>query len=233
MKTSAFAFACFALGLLACDDSSDSRLRGDAAAAGASCDAGGSDAPGRFDAAVQDAPNVDQRGSEPDQALAMPDAASDSTEAGHASMCAPAASCVNDLTGIGAADFSIAFTLTTTATVGSGVISQRAICMHSSFWDVRTNAVGALGFELEDTARRYTVMQVDAVLNNGQPHNVQVCRRAGRVYGYVDGKLAGQVESQTIVGMLAPLAIGTTKCGPLDGTRALVGTVADVCIGPI
>jgi hypothetical protein len=155
--------------------------------------------------------------------------------AGEAITCELAPTCTGDLSSAGTGDFSIAFTLTTTATARSGVLSQRAICMHSKFWDVRMGPTAggtAVSLELDDQTT-YSSKSFVTPVNDGEPHELRFCRKSGQVHAFVDGALLGSFENTSNLASLAPVAVGTTHCMPYDGTVALVGTVADVCVGAL
>ncbi len=152
--------------------------------------------------------------------------------------CEVAPTCTNSLSAVGVGDFSIAFTLTTTSAVRTGVISQRAICMRSKFWDIRlgkTNESSVFSIELDDGAN-YTSFTASApLLNDGAPHDVRVCRKAGQVYAFADGQLIGKPTalSKTNLNGLAALTTLTTTCNPYDGTVKLVGAVENICVGAL
>jgi hypothetical protein len=146
--------------------------------------------------------------------------------------CELAPTCSNDLSGIGTGDFSIAFTLATTANAGSGIVSQRAICMRSKFWDVRLRGNGNLSVELDDETS-YLNMVVPSIVNDGSPHEVRVCRKNGHVYAFADGQLLQDAPNATAFDTLPTLATGTTTCTARDGTVTLVGSVSDVCVGAL
>jgi hypothetical protein len=155
--------------------------------------------------------------------------------AGEGATCELASACTGDLSSVGTGDFSIAFTLTTTTTARSGLISQRAVCMHSKFWDVRLGTIAnqsALSIELDDQSH-YTAFTAPATLNDGEPHVVRVCRKAGQVYAFADGVLVADAASETNLNALPALATSTTTCNALDGTVDLVGSVTDVCVGSL
>jgi hypothetical protein len=153
--------------------------------------------------------------------------------AGEEVTCEVAASCSQDLSAVGTGDFSIAFTITTVATVSSGIVSQRSICMHSKFWDIRLRSNGTgLSVELDDQAN-YTSFVAPMVVNDGVPHEVRVCRKSGRVYAFADGKLSAQAVSATNLATLPAFATSTSKCGAEDGTVTLVGTLTNVCVGAL
>lgn len=147
--------------------------------------------------------------------------------------CRPAATCTNDLSNSGPDDFSIAFSINTTATVYSAVIAQRALCMHSFFWNVRMSPDGRLGFEYDDNNAHYRSFTGTIAVNDGVDHAVFACRVSGVDYLYVDGVLdttgPNTVDFSTT---LNPLETGTSPCIAFgDGTQALVGTVDDICVG--
>lgn len=147
--------------------------------------------------------------------------------------CERATTCSNDLSGLGSEDFSIAFSIQTTATVGSGILSQRQICMRSKFWDIRLRGGGtSISVELDDEVN-YTALSAPMVVNDGAAHEVRVCRKSGHVYVFADGGLITDSANATLFTTLAPLATKTTLCNGWDGTVALDGTVSDVCIGAL
>jgi hypothetical protein len=146
--------------------------------------------------------------------------------------CELAASCTNDLSGLGTGDFSIAFTIATSANAGSGVISQREECGRSMFWDIRMRGNGNLSVELDDETN-YLDMVVPSTVNDGSPHEVRVCRKGGHVYAFSDGRLLDEAPNTTAFAELWTLATRTTTCNQLDGTVELVGSVTDVCVGPL
>ncbi|MDF3067291.1 MAG: hypothetical protein K0R38_2892 [Polyangiaceae bacterium] len=147
--------------------------------------------------------------------------------------CERATTCSNDLSGLGLEDFSIAFSIQTTATVGSGILSQRQICMRSRFWDIRLRNGGtSISVELDD-ASNYTDLTAPMVINDGAAHEVRVCRKSGHVYVFADGELVVDGPNATAFTTLVPLTTKTTQCMSLDGTVTLDGTVSDVCIGAL
>lgn len=147
--------------------------------------------------------------------------------------CERAPTCTGDLSGLGTADFSVAFTITTTAMVGSGVISQRAMCGHSQFWDVRMRPAGALSVELDDNVS-YTDLLAPVTVNDGNAHEVRVCRKATHLYVFADGQLVADApNASSAFTTLAPLATSTTTCTVRDGTVTLVGSLSDVCVGAL
>lgn len=149
--------------------------------------------------------------------------------------CELAPECSGDLSGVGKGDFSIAFTLTTSVTQHSAVISQRAECMRSMFWDIRlgtTTDISSLSIELDDDTN-YVDLIAPVTLNDGTPHEVRICRKAGHVYAFSDGTLIGDTPNETSLVSLPPLATKTTTCTSTDGTAPLVGSVTDVCVGAL
>ena len=198
----------------------------------AACGGGGDD---DVDAAAADA-TAAADGAPADAPVPTPDAplADAGLPDGVPIACRPVASCTNDLSNIGTGDFSIAFTINTASTSPSGVIEQRAICMHSFFWGVRTGAGGGhLGFEYDDNNAHYRSFTSTGTINDGVDHAVLACRVSGTDYLYIDGVLdttgPNTVDYSTT---LSPLTTGTSPCIAFgDGTVALVGTVDDVCVG--
>jgi len=150
--------------------------------------------------------------------------------------CELASTCSGTLAQVGTGDFSIAFTLTTATTARSALISQRAICMHSRFWDIQLGTlaagISALSVQLDDQSN-FTAFGAPVSLNDGQPHEVRVCRKAGQVYAFSDGVLIGQAASAVNFTTLPALVTLTTTCTPYDGTVTLDGTVTGVCVGAL
>jgi hypothetical protein len=197
-------------------DAGDSR--GDTAVDGAS-EAGrvdGADASGDVAAGddAADATSNDARDAAPD--VSGPDASD-------------AAICTNDLSNIGAADFRIAFTITTRATALSALLNQRPVCNHGDFWDVRLSPDGTLAVETDD-GTHYTPLFSTLSVNDGNPHNVMVSRVSGTLSIVIDGSGAGSAASTSSFGSLAALRSGTDVCDGLDPTVVLVGMVSNVCI---
>ena len=136
---------------------------------------------------------------------------------------------VSDLSNLGSGDFRIAFTLRTTAQVGSAVINQRAECNHGNFWGVRTGPGGSIGVETDDNAS-YTVLVADGTtrVNDGAPHRVVITRRQGMLSIVVDNGQPFRAPSRASFGALAKLSIGVDPCDGVDGTMPLDGTVTDI-----
>lgn len=137
-----------------------------------------------------------------------------------------------DLSNVGSGDFVIQFTITTSATVLSAVLNQRAVCNHGVFWDIRLNANGTLGIETDDGSR-YTAFSSSASVNDGSPHAVVVRRIAGTLSVTVDGAPSGSQGSTSSWGSLAALKNGTDVCVGFDTTVALSGSVTNVCVTPL
>jgi hypothetical protein len=136
-----------------------------------------------------------------------------------------------DLSNLGPADFRIAFTIRTTAQVGSAVINQRAACSHGNFWGVRSGPGGGIGVETDDGAN-YTVLVADGTtrINDGAPHRVTITRRQGVLAISVDNGQPFRAPSAASFGPLPELRIGADPCDGVDGTVPLDGTVTDVAL---
>lgn len=152
--------------------------------------------------------------------------------------CEVAPTCTGTLANLGTGDFSISLELTTSTTARSGVISQRSVCMRGKFWDVRLAPVdgGTSSFSIEfDDGANYTsfVAKAPASLNDGNPHDLRVCRKSGTVYAFSDGVLIGSAASKAAFTTLPALTSLTTTCKAYDGTVNLVGTVEDICVGAL
>ncbi len=144
------------------------------------------------------------------------------------------ADCLNDLSTIATGDFEIAFELTTSAIALSAVLSQRSICTHAYFWDVRLSA-GRLDVELDDENQHYTVCNGVRAVNDGMPHWIDIKRQSGTLTVNVDCSLDVTCAAPTDIAVSLPaLETGTDPCvGGGDGTVALVGTVDSECVRPL
>ena len=149
-----------------------------------------------------------------------------------------APTCTNDLSGIGAKDFRIAFTITTSSIAYSAVLNQRSDCKASMFWDVRMLASGTLQIETDDkttggSVGGYTIFDSTLKVNDGAPHAVVITRTSGVLSCTIDGAAAGSQSSGASFGALPPLATAVDVCEGVDGTTPLVGVVAGVCVSPL
>jgi hypothetical protein len=144
------------------------------------------------------------------------------------------ADCPDDLSTVGTGDFEIAFELTTSATALSAVLSQRSICTHAYFWDIRL-AAGHLDVELDDENQHYTVCNGVHALNDGMPHWIDIKRQSGTLTLEVDCAVDTTCAAPTDIAISLPgLQTGLDPCvGGGDGTVALVGTVDNECVRPL
>lgn len=161
--------------------------------------------------------------------------ASDGSDAAETADADTGPSCTGDLSGIGTADFRIAFTITTTATAGTGsaVINQRAVCGASHFWDVRMTGAGHLVIETDSGtlgADYTTFISTGAAVNDGSPHDIVLKRTSGTLTCTIDGVASGSASSASSFAALAAVKTGTDVCTGVDGTVALVGSVTKVCV---
>jgi hypothetical protein len=187
-------------------------------------------------------PDTSTGGDAGDSGSTISDAALDTTgdAASDVTGDADGGACTQDLSNIGLGDFRIAFTIQTSATVGSAVVNQRGNCAAGIYWDVRMQANGALAIETDNNTLRpagYTILGGTIPINDGATHGVVITRTGGllaiRVDGVLDPTDAGATSTATFDTTLgAPLRIGTDVCDGIDGTVALSGTVTSVCVGP-
>jgi hypothetical protein len=141
-----------------------------------------------------------------------------------------AAPCRGDLSNIGAADFHVSLSVTTSQTGLVAVVNQRSQCNPSVFWDIRIDA-GLLFVEADDVASYGALQSPGPRVDDGRPHSVLFQRKSDVLSVYVDD--AGGMPttpSTASFGNLPPVAVGTDVCIPQDGTVALKGTVSDLCI---
>jgi hypothetical protein len=157
-------------------------------------------------------------------AVAEAAASSDASDAGP-----DARVCTDDLSNIGTADFTISVTLATTQSGQVAVVSQRDVCGHSMFWDIRLDN-GFPEVETDDGAGNYTDFDGTTLVNDGATHVIEVERVSETITLYVDGVASGSAASVTPFGALPALAVGTDICVGTDATVAFSGTETDVCV---
>jgi hypothetical protein len=141
---------------------------------------------------------------------------------------------VQTLTGIGAGDFTVRFRLTTTASVLSSIIYQRAECdAVKDFWNVNLSANGRLLVEVGQGNEGYATLNVAGIVNDGIAHNIVVTRIATVLSVTVDDVFSGSTPASYLLGALP--ALGTASGNPCEAGGAgfpvpLVGTVSGVCV---
>ena len=141
--------------------------------------------------------------------------------------------CTGDLSGVGAGDFLVSLSVTTRQAGLVALVNQREQCTPSVFWDVRMED-GLLFVEVDDVAHYTAIHTTGAAINDGSPHAVAVRRIAGVLTVSVDGVGASPQASLASLGALAPLATGTDPCvTSSDGTVAIAGQIAAVCVAPL
>lgn len=145
--------------------------------------------------------------------------------------------CVTDLSNVGLADFTVAFTLTTTyiPAVDSymALLTQRTTCddAHPG-WDVWMTSAGDLGIEVFDgLSGAYDYIAHDGrTINDGNGHHVTIARIESTT---IDVSVDGDPRSYTGLSAmslraLAPLIVGADpQC---SGVKPIVGVLADMCI---
>ena len=148
-----------------------------------------------------------------------------SPDAGHdaGTVSAPDGGCSQDLSNIGAGDFSVSFSLRTTQAGLVALLNQRTACSPSTFWDVRLSS-GEIQVETDDGASYVQLTSTGPELDDGALHVLLVDRIGGTVTIYVDGVASGNASSSSSLGALPPLATGTDVCDGQHGTYAFYGT---------
>jgi hypothetical protein len=143
---------------------------------------------------------------------------------------ADAGACRGDLSNIGAADFHVSLSVTTSQTGLVAVVNQRSQCNPSVFWDIRID--GGFVFVEADDVTSYGAIQTSGTrVDDGRPHSVLLQRQAHVLSVYVDDAGEGPTTPSTAsFGQLPPVAVGTDVCIPQDGTMGLTGTVANLCV---
>jgi hypothetical protein len=148
------------------------------------------------------------------------------------------AACTGDLSNIGAGNFRIDFTLTTTTQVRAAVINQRTYCFASTFWGARVEGNGQLLVETDDGSPGHqTIFTSNITVNDGSPHAVTITRISGLVEIRIDGRNGNSAQSLASFGSLPPLRTLTDPCSePVpsgDGTVPFVGTLTGICVAPL
>lgn len=136
----------------------------------------------------------------------------------------------NDLSGIGTGDFTISFTMQSTATSGSerAIINQRSVCSGGAFWDLRISSAGYLFIETDDGSNDLQLTPT-VQLNDSQQHTIMVQRSSQVLTGYVNGTaVTAGLSLANWSGQLQALQTGSGVC---DGTNSAL-TVGSVCINP-
>lgn len=139
--------------------------------------------------------------------------------------------CLTDLSGVGAGDFSIHFTLTTTETVLTlGLMNQRTGCDDmSTFWDISLSPTGGIIAATND-GTHLVVVEAGNSLNDGKPHKVDVIRRGGLLWYASDGVIHSvQTPDPYSFGTFPPLVLGSSACA---GTTPALdhAAISEVCI---
>jgi hypothetical protein len=141
-----------------------------------------------------------------------------------------AATCTDDLSGIGTGDFHISVTVTTTQAGPAALLNQRSACGHGMFWDLRLASGGGLQFETDDTTT-YVNLLGTHVVNDGKQHAITVARVSKSITVAVDGTPTVSGASATSFAKLSPLEKGVDPCDG-HGTSAFSGTLANPCVTP-
>jgi hypothetical protein len=167
-----------------------------------------------------------QVGAELSSEAGVPEAAA--VDAGVGS--ADAAACLGDLSNIGAADFHVSLSVTTSQTGLVALVNQRSQCNPSVFCDIRVDA-GFVLVEADDVASYGAIQSPGPRVDDGRLHSVLFQRKSHVLSVYVDD--AGGMSttpSTASFGQLPPVAVGTDVCIPQDGTVKLAGNVTNLCV---
>lgn len=146
-----------------------------------------------------------------------------------------APTCVTDLSGVGTGDFSIHFTLTTTAVPAAStymaLLNQRSRCDDTRpGWDVWMTAQGNLGVEVYDgSGSAYDNVTDSRPVNDGVPHHITVARSGSSLTIDVDG-VFNTYPSEPIMSLetLPPMNVGIDPT--CTGVHPLSGRLVDVCL---
>lgn len=163
--------------------------------------------------------------------------------------------CIGDLSTVGLGDFTLAFKITTSATVLSQVIAQREACTYGRFWSIRMQHTGGVTFEIGDGEGPYVVAETTLAVNDGAEHLVKIYRADNLIRIDIDGERSpllyyrtdDYMRNEALIPSEAPHEVdGEIRLGPdlptldwmnslvctADGTQPLVGTVVPYCITP-
>jgi len=133
---------------------------------------------------------------------------------------------------VGNSDFTVAFAIRTSTTgQGMEVLSKRAVCTYSTFWDVRMSQNGSLSFELRQSVDNLGVSTALPV-NDGTFHDVVFVREGTSVGAYVDRVLTTWKDNGAAADMTntAELLAGAGPCVGVDGTIPFSGTLDEITI---
>ena len=148
----------------------------------------------------------------------------------------PTCTCVDDLSNIGLADFYVAFTITTNATVPMAILNQRSTCDATHpFWDVQTGTNlginGVVFIQVGDGSNIFDDQSTQQTVTDNQPHRVVIARtNSGNTFTLtVDGQGTPQVGAATepLTGTLPSLQTGTDVCTTYE---PIAGQLTNVCI---
>lgn len=141
--------------------------------------------------------------------------------------------CLTDLSGVGTGDFSIRFTLTTTATPAEymALLNQRSRCDNTlPGWDVWMKGQGNLEIMVFDGGgSAYANVTDNRPINDGAPHRISVARSGSSLTIGVDG-IFNTYPGQPIMPLasLSPLNVGIDPT--CTGVSNLSGRVVDICL---
>jgi hypothetical protein len=144
---------------------------------------------------------------------------------------AGAPECVTDLSGVGAGDFRISFTLTTTAHADVALLSQRIGCDQSSvLWGVSLNYNGQIAAATSDGSHWAATVGANSIAD-GKPHEIVFARTYGKIWISRDGAVDSiPVDDSYPLGALPPLRIGTDDCPNFWSAQRAGAILSNVCI---
>jgi hypothetical protein len=156
--------------------------------------------------------------------------APDRSDASDASSADDATACSQDLSYAYKGPFTISFTIKTLQTDAQiALVNQRTECSVGMFWDVRL-VDGFVYVELSDfPSGRTPLVSSGPTLNDGNPHEVAVRRRAGVAELSVDAIVSASAMAPQSFEQLPPLQFGTDVC-ETDGTAPLHGLLTNLCV---
>jgi hypothetical protein len=145
--------------------------------------------------------------------------------------------CINDLSGVGNANFQLVVTFTMASeppTGGTALLNQRKTCAGGNFWDlgmnVASNGTFTVGIQTDDTSGHYTNLESTSPVVSGGLHTITVTRINGTMSLTTDTVSTVSATAMASFGSLPALAERTSVCIGVDGTKPLMGTIDSVCI---
>jgi len=136
----------------------------------------------------------------------------------------------NTIGNFGTGNFTVEMNVKTTA-ANQYIISKRAVCGHSNFWNLfLANGKLVAEFDENTSAANYVTLSGNTAINDGQWHHVAVARENSTLKIYIDGVLDASAACLTNVNNTNMLQLGTNVC---QNISSYVGAIDEVRIWTI